>query len=141
MKKILLLALVVLGTIAAVSCNKEDDKITNKMVLRGQTYTFVHAICANMQGFVHVDLDTKGGVLHGYGGFESSLIGKTTDLKGGFFLSFNPQEGPSIDPQIKSGTVTVKEVDKGLHIKVDAVEEGGEKFTMDVYTEDMGENF
>lgn len=141
MKKILFLALAAFMSMALLSCNKEDDAVTNTMTVRGQNYKIVHAICANMQGSCHVDVDTEGGVLHGYGRFESSLIGKTTDLKGDFFLSFNPQQGPSIDPVIKSGTCKITEVKGGLNLIVDAVEQGGDKFKMSVFLEDMGENF
>ena len=57
------------------------------------------------------------------------------------FLSFNPQQGPSIDPVIKSGTCKITEVSGGLNLIVDAVEQGGDKFKMSVFLEDMGENF
>ena len=143
MRKFFSILAVALAFVAAFSsCKKEEeDTISNTMTVRGQTYKIVHAICANMQGFCHVDVDTEGGVLHGYGGFESSMIGKTTDLKGDFFLSFNPQQGPSIDPVIKSGTCKITEVKGGLNLIVDAVEQGGDKFKMSVFLEDMGENF
>ena len=142
MKKFFRILAVALAFVAAFSsCKKEEDTISNTMTVRGQTYEIVHAICANMQGFCNVDVDTEGGVLHGHGGFESSLIGKTTDLKGDFFLSFNPQQGPSIDPVIKSGTCKITEVKGGLNLIVDAVEQGGDKFKMSVFLEDMGENF
>ena len=140
---ILVVALVAIAAFSTVSCKMEDDsKVTNTMTVRGSTYKIVHAICAIQNGFVHMDVDTENGVLHGYGGFEEELIGKTTDFKGkDFFLSFNPQSGPSIDPVIKSGTCKITEVSGGLNLIVDAVEQGGDKFKMSVFLEDMGENF
>ena len=142
MRKLFSILAIALAFVAVFSsCKKEEDTISNTMTVRGQSYKIVHAICANQQGFCHVDVDTEGGTLHGYGGFESSLIGKTTDLKGDFFLSFNPMSGPSIDPVIKSGTCKITEVKGGLNLIVDAVEQGGDKFKMSVFLEDMGENF
>ena len=140
---ILVVALVAIAAFSTVSCKKEDDsKVTNTMTVRGSTYKIVHAICAIQNGFVHMDVDTENGVLHGYGGFEEELIGKTTDFKGkDFFLSFNPQSGPSIDPVIKSGTVKITKVEGGLNVKVDCVEDGFGAFTMDFFAEDMGQNF
>lgn len=141
MKKILFLALAAFMSMALLSCNKEDDAVTNTMTVRGQDYKIVHAICANMNGYCRVDIDTEGSALHGYGGFDSSMIGKTTDLKGVFFLSFNPMSGSSIDPDIKSGTCKITEVKDGLNLVVDAVEQGGKKFKMSVFLQEMGENF
>ena len=63
-------------------------------------------------------------------------IPKNTQLNRRFFLSFNPQSGPSIDPVIESGTVTIKKVNDGLFILVDCKEEGGEKFTMNLLAKD-----
>ena len=142
MRKLFSILAIALAFVAVFSsCKKEEATVSNTMTVRGQTYKIVHAICANMQGFCNVDVDTEDGVLHGYGGFESSMIGKTTDLKGNFFLSFNPQQGPSIDPVIKSGTCKVIEVEGGFNLIVDAVEQGGDTFKMSVFLKDMGENF
>lgn len=147
MKQFMLFA-VALVTLTLFSCSDDDDNdsgsgssITNTMVLRGQTYPieialyFAHEDGQNGK-FYNLDCDTKGGGLHGYGGFEGALVGKTTPLKGRFFLSFNPQSGPSIDPVIESGSVTIKQVSDGLHILVDCKEEGGEKFTMNFLAKD-----
>ena len=144
MKKILFLAFAVLMSLALLSCKKEKDEVTNTMTLRGETFKIVHAICRDSGDFWDVDLDTSGeNNLHGYGGFESKMLGKTTDLKGDFFLSFNPQSGGSICPNIKSGTCKITEVKGGINIIVDSIEEGKDayKFKMSVFVEDMGENF
>lgn len=141
MKKILFLALAAFMSMALLSCSKEGDAVTNTMTVRGQNYKIVHAICANMDGYCHIDLDTQGDGLHGYGGCDASMIGKTTDLKGDFFLSFNPMSGNSIDPVIKSGTCKMTEVKGGINMVVDAVEESGDKFKISVFLQDMGENF
>ena len=140
MKKILYLAMMLLVAFAAVSCTKED-KITDTLTLRGNTYKIVHAICGGYEAaFYNMDIDTEEGI-HGYGGFDADWVGKTTDLKGRFFLSFNPMSGNSIDPVVKSGTVTIKKVEKGMNVIVDAVEETGDKLKMSVFVEDMGQNF
>ena len=140
MKKFMLFA-VALFTLTFVSCGDDEEEggeITNTMLLRGQTYPIEMALFFAEQGgqFYNLDCDTKGGTLHGYGGFEGSLIGKTTPLPGPFYLSFNPQQGRSIDPVIKSGSVTIKEVKDGLFILVDCVEESGEKFMMNFLAKD-----
>lgn len=143
MRKLFSILAIALAFVAVFSsCKKEDEEVTNTMTLRGQNYTFVHAICANFGGAYRVDVDTAGEYgLHGFGEFEASMVGKTTDLKGDFFLSFNPMSGNSIDPQIKSGTCKITEAKGGLNLIVDAVEQGGDKFKMSVFLEDMGENF
>lgn len=140
MKKFLFFA-VALFTLTLVSCSDDEEdgnEITNTMVLRGQTYPIEMALYfAEENGqFYNLDCDTQGGTLHGYGGFEGSWVGKTTQLKGNFFLSFNPQTGRSIDPVIESGSVTIKKVSNGLFILVDCKEEGGEKFTMNFLAKD-----
>ena len=142
MRKLFSILVIALAFVAVFSsCTKEEDEITNTMTLRGQTYKIVHAIGANFDGFYSVDVDTEGEGLHGYGGFEASMVGKTTDMKGDFFLSFNPMSGNSIDPQIKSGTCKITEVKGGVNLIVDCVEVGGDKFKMSVFLQDMGENF
>ena len=121
------------------SCNKEeDDEITNTITVRGATLKINMALYAKYDDFYNFDLDAGGeNGIHGYGGFDASLVGKTTDLRGPFFMSFNPMSGAaSIDPVIKSGTVKITEVEKGLHIVVDAVEESGDKFKINVLAED-----
>jgi hypothetical protein len=137
-----ILAIALVAVAVFSSCNKEEN-VTNKMTLRGHTYSIEHAICGNFQGFYNLDVDTTGGDdnIHGYGGFDAEWVGKTTNLSGPFFLSFNPMSGPSIDPVIKSGTVKITETKGGLNIKVDCVETTGDKFTMDFFAEDKGENF
>lgn len=131
------------GLVFTVSgCNKEDAKISNTLTLRGTTLKVELAMWqlyeAEDGGYYNFDLDAGGehGV-HGYGGFDAAWVGKTTDLKGPFFMSFNPQDGGrSIDPVIKSGTVKITEVEGGLHVLVDAVEESGDKLKLDVLAED-----
>jgi len=141
MKKIIGILVLALAFIAVFSaCNKEEETITNTIETGGNTYKIVYSACGLFGGAYHMDCDTENGI-HGHGEFPASYVGKTTDLKGDFFLEFNPQSGPSFIPKIKSGTVTVKEADKGFNITVDAVENGGGKFKMSVYTEDKGENF
>ena len=129
------------GLVFAVSgCDKDKDNenaITNTITIRGATLKVDLAMYHLYNDYYNFDLDTVGeNGLHGYGGFDAAWVGKTTDLKGPFFLSFNPMEGNSIDPVIKSGTVKITEVEGGLHVLVDAVEENGEKFKMDVLAED-----
>ena len=133
-----ILAVALAFTVAFSSCSKEqDDEITNTITLRGSTLTINMALYAKYEDYYNFDLDAGGdNGIHGYGGFEASMVGKTTDLKGPFFLSFNPMSGPSIDPVIKSGTVKITEVEKGLHVVVDAVEEGGDIFKINVLAED-----
>lgn len=133
-----------LFSLTLVACSSDDDDdnggggITNTMVLRGNTYPIEMAMFFAQEGgqFYNLDCDTQGGTLHGYGGFEGSLVGKTTQLSGRFFLSFNPQSGASIDPDIASGTVTIKTVSDGLHIVVDCKEKSGDKFTMNFLARD-----
>ena len=116
------------GLVFAVSgCDKEDGEATNTMTLRGETYEIVQSVCFTAGDMVHVDATTKNGVLHGFGEMPASWVGKTTNLKGEFFQSFNPQEGSSYELDIKSGTIKVSKTEKGLHIIVDAVETVGKK--------------
>ena len=120
-------------------CNKDDDgEIANTMTLRGVKYGIAMGIYFSDGQFTHIDVDTSQGDdnLHGYGQFASSMIGKTTPAADAAFdISFNPMSGPSIDPVIKSGNITIKKVEKGLHIVVDCVEVDGQKFYMDYLAE------
>ena len=141
MKRFFSILAVALAFVAAFSSCKKDDeeeKITNTITIRGTTLNIRMALYAKYDDFYNFDLDAgeEDSNLHGYGGFEASMVGKTTDLKDDFFMSFNPMSGPSIDPQIKSGTVKITEVEKGLHIIVDAVEYSGDKFKINVLAED-----
>ena len=133
------------GLVFAVSgCDKEDEgAISNTLTIRGTTLNVRIALYQLYEeeggGYYNFDVDagSPDNGLHGYGGFDAAWVGKTTDLKGPFFLSFNPQDGGnSIDPVIKSGTVKITEVKGGLHVLVDAVEESGDKFKLDVLAED-----
>ena len=132
------------GLVFAVSgCDKEDGgAISNTLTIRGATLNVRIALYQFYEeeggGYYNFDVDAgdPDTGLHGFGGFDAAWVGKTTDLKGPFFLSFNPMEGNSIDPVIKSGTVKITEVKGGLHVLVDAVEENGDKFKMDVLAED-----
>ena len=129
------------GLVFAVSgCNKEDEtKISNTITIRGATLELDHAIYSTHEGITGLHVQTKGGDkgLFGWGDFDSAWIGKTTNLKGEFFMSFNPNDGgPSIDPEIKSGTFKVSKVEKGLHVIVDAVETNGDAFKMNFLAED-----
>ena len=127
------------GLVFAVSgCDKEDEAaISNTMTIRGTTLKIDMALYALYDDYYNFDLDAGGeNGLHGYGGFDAAWVGKTTDLKGPFFMSFNPMEGNSIDPVIKSGTVKITEVKGGLHVLVDAVEENGDKLKINVLAED-----
>ena len=132
------------GLVFAVSgCDKEGENegtITNTMVLAGTTYEFELVMYHEGHGgpdFYHLDCETKNSVYHGHGEFPKSWVGKTTNLeKGEFFEEFNPQEGSSYKPNIKSGTIKITETEKGLHIVVDAVETSGDAFKMNVLAED-----
>lgn len=118
--------------------NETTDGITNTMTIRGANLEIDFAIYFGDEKVTNIDVDTKGEMekLHGHGYFDSAWIGKTTDLQGEFFLSFNPMTGSSIDPEIKSGTIKINKVEKGLHIIVDAVETSGEAFKMNFLAED-----
>ena len=64
------------------------------------------------------------------------MIGMTTPAADASFgISFNPMSGRSIAAVIKSGNITNKMVEKGLHIVVDCVEADGQKFYMDYLAE------
>lgn len=132
MKKILIIATIALaGVLAFSSCTKDETKeITNTMEIRGAKLPVNMAMYAPYDDFVNFDMDAgpEASNLHGYGGFPLSWIGKTTQLNGHFFMAYNPEEGPSINPEIKSGTVTIIQVATNkLHIIVDAVETNGDK--------------
>ncbi len=144
MKKIItLMTIALVGALSFTSCNKdkeETDEITNTMEIRGSKLPVTMAIYAIYDDFVNFDMDAgkEESNLHGYGGFPKSYIGKTTQLKDEFFMSYNPMQGPSIDPVIKSGTVTVTQVSSNkLHVVVDAVETNGDKLLINcaVYDE------
>ncbi len=140
MKKLFRILVVALAVVTAFSsCQKDEEEITNTLTVRGSTLKIRMALYAKYEDYYNFDLDAGGedSGLHGYGGFDASWVGKTTDLKGRFFMSFNPQAGgSSIDPVIKSGTVSITEVKGGLHVVVDAIEEGGEKLKLNVLAED-----
>lgn len=132
MKKIFaIVAIALVSALAFSSCTKEKTEITNTMQIRGAKLAVTMAMYAITDDFVNFDMDAgpEATQLHGYGGFPKAWIGKTTQLNGDFFMSYNPMEGASIDPVIKSGTVTITQVAANkLHIVVDAVETSGEKF-------------
>lgn len=133
------------GLVFSVSgCKPEDEGgISNTLTIRGTTLNVriaLYQLYEDEEGAYYnfdVDAGSPDNGLHGYGGFDAAWVGKTTNLKGEFFLSFNPQSGGhSIDPVIKSGTVKITEVKGGLHVLVDAVEENGDKLKLDVLAED-----
>lgn len=128
------------GLVFAISgCKPEDEGgISNTLTIRGTTLKVNMALYALYDDYYNFDMDAGGeDGLHGYGGFDAAWVGKTTDLKGAFFMSFNPQNGGnSIDPVIKSGTVKITKVEGGLHVLVNAVEESGDKLKIDVLAED-----
>ena len=140
MKKVFaIIAIAAIGALFFTSCNKggtkDDEKtaITNTLNIRGSSLPVRMCIYAIYDEFVNFDIDagSEDAGLHGYGGFPADWIGKTTQLSGPFFLSFNPMSGPSIDPEIKSGTVTITQLETGkLHVVVDAVETDGTKFAL-----------
>ena len=140
MKKFfVILTVALVSALTFTSCTKDNAQITNTLTVRGAKLAVNMAMYAVYQeegeGYVNFDLDAgpEATQLHGYGGFPSSWIGKTTNLSGAFFMSFNPMEGPSIDPVIKSGTVTVTKLTDGrLHVVVDAVETNGDKLLLNV---------
>lgn len=133
------------GLVFSVSgCTPEDEGgISNTLTIRGTTLNVriaLYQLYEDEEGAYYnfdVDAGSPDNGLHGYGGFDAAWVGKTTNLKGEFFMSFNPQDGGhSIDPVIKSGTVKITEVKGGLHVLVDAVEENGDKLKLDVLAED-----
>ena len=133
MKRIItIVAIALVSALAFSSCTKDKtDEITNTILIRGAKLPVTMGMYAIYDDFVNFDMDAgaEASNLHGYGGFPKSYIGKTTQLSGQFFMSYNPMEGPSIDPVIKSGTVTITEVEPHkLHVVVDAVETSGDKF-------------
>jgi hypothetical protein len=147
MKKVFaIIAISVLGVLLFTSCTKggtkEDEKtaITNTLTIRGGSLPVRMCIFAIYDDNVNFDLDagTEDAGLHGYGGFPASWIGKTTQLSGPFFMSFNPTSGErSIDPEIKSGTVTITQLETGkLHVVVDAIETNGDKFSLNTASYD-----
>lgn len=147
MKKLFIFAALLLAfSLAFVSCNKDENEITNTMTLRGEKLPIRQALYAPMgQGQdgverYNLDVNTTLGAdnILGYTheGFPASYIGKTTELSGDFFLNFNPMEGNTIYVVIKSGTMKIKEVKGGLHFVVDCVETNGEKFYMNFLAED-----
>lgn len=132
MKKIItIVAVALLSALAFSSCNKDKVDITNTILIRGSKLPVTIGIYAIYDDFVNFDMDAgpEASNLHGYGGFPKAWIGKTTQLSGDFFMSYNPMEGPSINPRIKSGTATITQLEPNkLHVLVDAVETDGVKF-------------
>ena len=133
MKKLFtILAITLAAAMAFTSC-KKDEADTNVLIIRGSKLPVTISLYAIYQDQVNFDVDAgpEATNLHGYGGFPASWIGKTTQLNGNFFLSFNPMQGASIDPVIKSGTVTITQIDDA-HIKVvvDATETNGQPLAL-----------
>ena len=125
--------------IFAVSGCEQDKKDDNAapsytVTFRGVTYEFDSALFIDYKDLCHFGGSTKNVVLNAHGVFPTSWLGKTTDIEGPFFMTFDPSwpGGNSFNPIIKNGTVKITEVKGGLHIVVDAVEDNGELFKMDV---------
>lgn len=136
--KLLLAAALVLALGALTSCGGDDNKATNKLVIKGVTYTIDRAMYMladkpSPNGMpYHLDIDVKGGDPHGYG--EVVYPGEKVELSQAncpVYLGFNFNNGGYYGPEFKSGTLVISEAGDGdIIVNIDAIDQNDEKFVL-----------
>ena len=147
MKKILILVTACVAGILTASCTKDvPDK--NVFKLDGKEKEVSVAISMVYEGEVGIDFDLADGT-HGFFKNLQSCVGKTVELGKAvsgveYILGINgtPQvytmleKGELVYNDFKSGKMTIKKVDGGYRLTVDAVLSSGQTLYIDLLAED-----
>lgn len=133
-----------ISAFAFISCDDEEgteegNAISQTIEIAGVKYSNVLGLYHQSEGSdeIHIDIDTNiagDDNVHGYGGFDASLIGKTVDMAKDplFNIAFNFMDGGYFEPRYKSGTLTITKKDKGYHILLNSVHADDSAFKMDM---------
>ena len=144
MKKILFFAAIAAALLC--SCTPDSKDITNTVKMLGKTYTGVITLYQAGDDWVNFDQkpDIKGAQnIHGFHSFDSKAVGQTRDLAKDecpVMIAYNFNEPiDGLDhyyPEFKSGTVKIEKLDEGYWIYIDAKDQDGKAFFMDVLAQD-----
>ena len=135
-KKLLFMAAVCTAAFTFTSCDKDDDDddnvddaISQTIEINGVKYDKVLGLYHQWEGEseINMDIDTDfdgDDNVHGYGSFDSTLVGKTVDLTTDslFNIAFNYMNGGYFAPNYKSGSLTIKKVSAGYHILLNSTQ-------------------
>ena len=144
MKK--LFFLLTLAAALLCGCTQDGKDITNTVKMLGKTYTGVITLYQAYDDVVNFDQkpDINGAQsIHGFHSFDIKAVGQTRDLAKDecpVMIAYNFNE--PIDgrdhyyPEFKSGTVKIEEVEGGYWIYIDAKDQDGKAFFMDVLAQD-----
>lgn len=136
--KLLLAAALVLALGALTSCGGDDNKATNKLVIKGVTYTIDRAMYMAAEHPspngtpYHLDIDVKGGDPHGYGdivypGEKVTITEATCPV----YLGFNFNAGGYYSPELKSGTLVISDAGNGdIIVNIEGLDQNDEKFVL-----------
>jgi len=136
--RILFAAALILALGIFSSCGGDDNKASNKVIIRGTTYIvdramYMAAEKASPNGMpYHLDIDFKGGDPHGYG--EVVYPGDKVELSEAncpVYLGFNFNAGGYYGPELKSGTLVISEAGGGdIIVNIDGIDQYGEQFVL-----------
>jgi hypothetical protein len=144
MKKLFFLAAVAAALLC--SCTPDGKDNTNTVKMLGKTYTGVITLYQDGEDWVNFDQkpDIKGAQnIHGFHSFEAAAVGQIRDFakdESPVMIAYNFNE--PIDgrdhyyPVFKSGTVRIEKLDEGYWIYIDAKDQDGKAFFMDVLAQD-----
>ena len=148
MKKILLLVSACLAGLFLASCTKDVPEDILK--LGDHTYNVTAAISFEMDGDVSIDFDIASTSTHGFLKNLKSCVGKTVELgkvvsgveysigcNGTPQLYTMLERGAFVYNDFKSGKMTIKEMEDGYRLTIDAVlADGEQKMYLDIYALD-----
>ena len=118
--KLLLAAALVLALGALTSCGGDDNKATNKLVIKGQTYTIDRAM------YMKADQPSPYGEIV-YPGDKVELSPANCPV----YLGFNFNAGGYYGPELKSGTLVISDAGSGdIIVNIDAIDQNDEKFVL-----------
>lgn len=136
--KLLLAAALVLALGALTSCGGDDNKASNKLVIKGETYTIDRAMYMSApqpspNGMpYHLDIDVKGGDPHGYG--EVVYPGEKvtiTEANCPVYLGFNFNAGGYYSPELKSGTLVISDAGNGdIIVNIEGLDQDDDRFVL-----------
>lgn len=154
LRKMLFVAAVFAASFAFSSCSNDDEEenpVSQTIEIGGTKYQKVLGLYHQWPGEseINIDIDTDhdgDNNVHGFGYFDSKLIGKTVDLATDslFNISFNylkkdPTYEWNFTPDYKSGTLTISKVTSGYHILLNSIHSDGKAFKMDLIVIDEEE--
>lgn len=130
------------ATIIVSGCTKDKKEISNTLKMLGQTFTGVETLYQGDESLDFINFDQhpdKEGDVHGFCEFATAGIGKTIDLakeEPTIIVAYNfnnPIQGYGhYYPTFKSGTQKIEKVDGGYWLYIDAKDDAGNAFFMDV---------